>query len=166
MNCQNCQDILQSYKDGKPTGDDLSRVREHILNCTDCRSALTAEDFVEILPVMDPMIEPSENFSSRFYAELESRTGELIEEHPVLVRERKSSWLSGWRLQLAAAGIMIVLVTAGFYFRSSPPEVDTSAVFYDLDVTENLALLQDMSLLENLDFFQDLDAIENMPQTN
>lgn len=166
MNCQNCQDILQSFKNGKPPGDDLSRVREHIMNCSECRSGLTAEDFVEILPVVDRVIEPSENFSSRFYAELESRTGGRIEDHPIQERERKSSWLSGWQLRLVAAGIMIVLVTAGFYFRSSSPEVDTSAVLYNLDVSENLALLQDMSLLENLEFFQDLDAIENMPQTN
>ncbi len=166
MNCQNFQDIIQSYRAGKSPGVDLSPVREHLRNCSGCRSGLTAEDLVEILPIIDTGIEPSGDFSSRFYAKLEARKAGYTEENRVQTSKRKTSWLSGWQMRVAAACIMIALVTAGIYFRGSSPTVDTSAVFYELEVTENLTLLQDMGLLEDLEFFQDLDAIESMPFTN
>ncbi|MEJ2109520.1 MAG: hypothetical protein P8Z37_06325 [Acidobacteriota bacterium] len=167
MNCQNFKNAIEASKDGRLPGDILQEIREHIRCCDACRTGLDARDLVEILPAMDQWIEPSKDFSSRFYSELNSRRNknDLVE---VSAKDRglRPSWLSAQILRLAAAGVILVLVTAGFYFRDRSPEVDTSAVLYEIEVTEELNFFQDMVLLEDLDFFEDLDAIENMPRSN
>jgi len=166
MNCQNAQDLLKHLSDGKLQGDMLQQVRNHLALCSSCRAGLSPRDMMEILPVLDESIEPSKDFSSRFYAELDMRRRNMHEkqqESPGM----KLTWMLGWSRGLAAAGVLVVLVAAGIYFRQSPYSVpDTSGVFYELEVTENLTFFKDMGLIENLELFEDLDAIENLPQFN
>jgi hypothetical protein len=166
MNCQEFQNILKAYRDGGAPKYDSRAVVGHIRNCSACRSGMTAEDLVEILPAVDSWIEPSGDFSSRFYAELQSRRNAAAADG-IPAPRRKASWLTGSYLRLAAAGLLIVLVGAGFYWRNKPAGVpDTSAVRYDIEVTDDLTLFQDMALFEDLDLFQDFDTIENLPQLN
>ena len=166
MNCQNIQDLLKQLSEGRLKGDVLLLIRDHITSCAACRSKLDPLALVEILPVLDKTIEPSEDFGSRFYAELEMRRHRQS-------REQKSNssglktWMSGWPWRLAAAGVMTILVAVGLYLQLSPrPVPDTSAVLYEIEVFDNLQLLQDMALFDNLELFENLDAIENMPQLN
>ena len=166
MNCQYAKDLLKPLLDGKLREDVLHEVRKHLASCSECRSGLSPQDMMEILPVLDESIEPSENFTSRFYAELEKRRREVPEERSA-PSGMKPSWLLGWSRGLAAAAALVVLVAVGVYFKQSPSRPpDTSAVFYELEVTENLAFFQDMGLIENLELFEDLDVIENLPQQN
>jgi len=166
MNCQEFQVMLKACKEGQSQQDGSRLVREHLRVCSVCRAGMTARDLVEILPAFDSSVEPSDDFSSRFYGELKFRTSRKTSDAPPQTPGRKTSWLSSWHLKLAAAGVMIALVSSGIYFRDSFQVPDTSAVFYEIEVTENLALLQDMALLEDLEFFEDLDAIENLPLPN
>jgi predicted anti-sigma-YlaC factor YlaD len=166
MNCREFHDSLNEYKQGKPIGNGMVRVREHLRTCDACRSGLKARDLVEILPAFDSSVEPSDDFSARFYAELESRAGRKTSGSQVKTAGRRVSWLSGGYLKLAAAGVMILLVSAGIYFRDVSRVPDTSAVFYEIEVTENLEMLKDMALLEDLEFFEDMDAIESLSQHN
>lgn len=166
MNCREFNDSLNEYKEGRPIGNGLVRVREHLRTCAECRSGLKARDLVEILPAFDSSVEPSDDFSSRFYAKLESRTDRNAAGLQVQTAGRKASWLSGGYLKLAAAGVMVLLVSAGIYFRDVSRIPDTSAVFYEIEVTENLEMLKDMALLEELEFFEDMDAIESLSQHN
>lgn len=166
MNCREFQGNLNEYREGRPTGDGLLEVREHLRTCNACRSGITARDLVEILPAFDASAEPSGDFSSRFYAELKSRTSREDSDIQAERPGRKVPWLSGGYLKLAAAGVMILLVSAGVYFRDVSRVPDTSAVFYDMEVTENLEILKDMALLEDLEFFEDMDAIENLSLPN
>jgi hypothetical protein len=166
MNCREFQGNLNEYREGRPIGDGLPQVREHLRTCAACRSAMTARDLVEILPVLDSSVEPSDGFPSRFYAKLESRTGREATDFRAETAARNISRLSGGYLKLAAAGVMILLVSAGIYFRDRARIPDTSAVFYDMEVTENLEMLKDMALLEELEFFEDMDAIENLSPPN
>jgi len=168
MNCEKFQDLLKPFSDGELQGDVLRQVREHILACAHCRDALSAEDLMEVLPSIDETIEPSENFSSGFYARLESRIREgskAVSAQPV--NRKKRAWLPGWSLQLAAAAcLLIVVVAAGFHFRAVSPVPDPTAVMYEIEVTENLALLKDMPMIEDLEFFEDLETIENLSQVH
>jgi len=166
MNCSEFQVKLSEYKGGKPFRDGLIRVREHLETCAACRSGMTAPDLVEILPAFDASVEPSDDFSSRFYAELKSRTDRKTPDVGKEILGRKISRFSGGYLKLAAAGVMILLVSAGIYFRDVSRMPDTSAVYYDIEVTENLEMLRDMALLEDLEFFEDMDAIENLSLSN
>lgn len=166
MNCREFQDNLKEYREGKPIGDGLVQVREHFRACAACRSGITARDLVEILPAFDTSVEPSDDFSSRFYAELKTRASRETADFRVKSGEPKASWLSGGYLKLAAAGVMILLVSAGIYFKGVSRMPDTSAVFYEIEVTENLEMLKDMALLEDLEFFEDMDAIESLNLPN
>ena len=166
MNCQYTQDLLKSLFDGKLQGDVLHRVRKHLASCAACRSGLNPEDMIEILPVFDESIEPSEDFSARFYTELDQRRRSDLEKRPQSSGS-KLAWMLQWSRGLAAAAALVILVAAGVYFKHKPyPVPDTSAVFYELEVTENLTFFKDMGLIENLELFEDLDAIENLPQLN
>jgi anti-sigma factor RsiW len=165
MNCQRVQDLLESLLDGRLQGEVLRQVRKHIISCPACRSGLSARNMMEILPVLDESIEPSEDFSTRFYAALDGRHRAEPEKQPQPAG-LKSMRILTWSKGLVAAGVLAVLVAAGIYFRQSPSRIpDTSAVFYELEVTENLAFFEDMELIENLEFFEDLDTIEHLPQT-
>lgn len=165
MKCQNAQDLLKPLSDGRLKGDVLRRVCEHIESCAACRSRLSPADLIEVLPALDETIEPSEDFGSRFYAELEMRRTRQVPEKKPQHSGFKFNWMSGWAWRLAAASVLTVLVGVGLYTQQSSYRIpDTSAVFYEIEVTENLPLLQDMALFNNLDLFENLDAIENLPQ--
>jgi predicted anti-sigma-YlaC factor YlaD len=162
MNCQNIQELLAPFLEGRLHGDDGHQVRRHLASCEACRSGLSPQDLMEILPVLDETIDPSENFESRFYA----RLNESRRRNPKPTRWKwPGSW--GWSWRLATAGVLTVAVAAGLFFRQSTQTVpDSSAVFYELDVTENLPILKDMALISDLELFEDLDTIENLPQSN
>ena len=166
MNCQRTQDLLKLLLEGRLHGDIPRKIRAHIASCPGCRAGLNPRDLVEILPVLDDSIEPSEDFTARFYAELDNRRRNSASN-----RHGSSgpgpSWIAEWSRGLAAAAALILLVAAGIYFRESPyRSPDASEVLYDLEVTENLAFFEDMGLFENLELFEDLDAIEDLPQLN
>jgi len=166
MNCQYVQELLKPFLDGKLQGDVLHRIRKHLASCAVCRSGLSPQDMMEILPVFDESIEPSEDFTARFYTELDKRRQDDFEKRPQSFG-LKQSWFFQWSRGLAAAAALVVLVAAGIYFKQTPYHIpDTSAVLYELEVTENLTFFKDMVLIENLELFEDLDAIENLPQLN
>jgi anti-sigma factor RsiW len=167
MNCPKIQDLLKPLLDGKLRGDIAHQVRKHIATCTTCRSGLSPQDLMEILPVLDESIDPSEDFASRFYAELEMQRLRRDPEKRPHSTGWKLPWSLGWSWRVAAAGLLIVFVAAGLYVRQSPyRRPDTAAVFYEIEVTENLQLLKDMAMIENLELFEDLDTIEDLPQLN
>jgi len=157
---------LKPLSEGRLKGDVLLLIRDHIASCAACRSGLDPMALVEILPALDKTIEPSEDFGSRFYAELEMRRRQSREEKSY--SSSLITWMSGWRWRLATAGVMTILVAGGFYLQQSRrPVPDTSAIYYEIEVSDdNLQLLQDMALFDNLELFENLDAIENMPQLN
>ena len=165
MNCQETKDLIKPFLDGGLDGNTMQQIRRHLATCKECASALDPRDLMEILPVLDDSVEPSGDFSSRFYAALEiSRNPKPASQEPPVSGMRRS-WLPRWSWGLAAAAVLTVIVSTGLYLRQSRHPADEAAdVFYDLEVTENLPLLRDMALFSNLELFEDMDAIENMPQ--
>jgi anti-sigma factor RsiW len=165
MNCQEIKNLLKPLFEGELSSDVQLEVRRHIASCPECRSGLNPMDLVEILPAFDESIEPSLDFASRFYAELQNRQNRKQPERESRTVRTKSSWIQNWSWQFAAAGVLIAVFSAGLYFRySQDSRPDPKAVFYEMEVTDNLALFKDMALIEDLEFYEDLDAIESMPQ--
>jgi anti-sigma factor RsiW len=164
MKCHQVQSLLKPFLDGKLSGDESFGVRSHLASCRDCASKLKSTEWIEILPALDEMIEPSEDFNARFYEKLEARQRQpdYSKRPDRSVWSRLMAW--GWPWRLAAVGTLATLIVAGIYFGKSPSEaLDRSAVYYDIGVTENLPLLQEMTLINNLDLLENLDAIESMP---
>ena len=164
MNCQQTQDLMKPFLDGTLDRNTSQRLRGHLAICRECASRLDPVDLMEILPVLDESLEPSENFTARFYAELETRRNRNSAPDRLPVSGRKQSWLPRWSWRLAAASVLTVVVATGLYIRQSEYRTpDSAAVFYDFEITENLPLLKDMALISNMEFFENLDAIENLP---
>ena len=167
MNCQNTQNLLKPFFGGELQGDVLYEVRSHLASCPACRSGLSSQDLMEILPALDQSIEPASDFASRFYAKLDARRSRQVPAPQPRASRLKRPWIPEWSWRLAAAAVMAVVVATGFYLRLSPnPMPDTSAVFYEMEVTEKLSFFKDMALIEDLELFEDLDTIENLPQLN
>lgn len=167
MNCQETKDLIRPFLDGTLDRSAMQQIRAHLATCKECASRLEPQDLMEILPVLDESIEPSGDFTDRFYAALESSRNRKSDPARLSISGMTRSWLPRWSWGLAAAAMLTVVVSTGLYLRQSrydaPDEVE---VFYDLEVTENLPLLRDMSLISNLELFENMDAIENLPQLN
>lgn len=167
MNCQQTQDLLKPLAEGMLQRDVLHQVREHLASCPECRAKLSPQDLVEILPHFDESIDPSDDFAERFYAELETRRRKPFHEKRHRMPGLRLPGPGRWFWQLAAAGILAVLIAAGLLVRQSAYRTpDPSAVFYELEVTENLPLLKDMTLISNMELLEDLETIENLHQLN
>jgi anti-sigma factor RsiW len=164
MNCQQTKDLMKPFLEGALDGSTAQRLRRHLATCKECAAGLSPFDLMEILPVLDDSVEPSEGFAARFYSEIEARKSrESIPERLPSPGMRRS-WLPRWSWGLAAAAVLTVVVSTGLYFRRHEVgEPEPTAVFYDLEISENLPLLRDMALISDMEFFENLDAIENLP---
>ncbi len=165
MNCQETKDLIKPFLDGDLDRNTMQQIRRHLASCKECASCLDPRDLMEILPVLDDSIEPSGDFSERFYTALETSRNRKPASQKLSVFGGKRYWLPRWSWGLAAAAVLTVIVSTGLYLRQSRYSAPEAAdVLYDLEVTENLPLLKDMALFSNLELFENMDAIENMPQ--
>jgi len=164
MNCQETKDLMKSFLEGSLDGSTAQRLRRHLATCKECAAGLDPVDLMEILPVLDDSIEPSEGFADRFYSKIEARKSRESVPQRLSGPGRKQFRLPRWSWSLAAAAALTLVVSTGLYLRRheyGTPE--PAAVFYDLEMTENLPLLRDMALISDMEFFENLDAIENLP---
>lgn len=165
MNCQETKDLIKPFLDGELDRSTMQQIRRHLASCKECASSLNPRDLMEILPVLDDSIEPSGDFSDRFYAALEMSRNRKPAARKLPVSGMKRYWLPRWSWGLAAAAVLTIIVSTGLYLRQSRYSApDAADVFYDLEVTENLPLLKDMALFSDLELFENMDTIENMPQ--
>ena len=154
MNCERARELLGKIMAGEVHGRDAREVRIHLATCPDCAAALTPSQWVELLPVLEPVIEPSEDFAPRFRAKLESRPEPW----------RRRIVLRGWPRQLAAAGGLAAILLAGVLLIWEPGVKQETVSVKELNVVESLPLLEDMPVISNLDLLEDFETIENLPR--
>ena len=163
MNCQEAKDLIKPFLDGDLDRNAMQQVRRHLAACRECASGLDPQDLMEILPVLDDSIEPSEDFTDRFYAALETGASRQSSPERLHAADSKRSGLPRWSWSLAAAAVLTVVVSTSLFFRQSQYSIpDVEDVLYDFEMTENLHLLRDMELLSNLELIENLDTIENL----
>ena len=68
MNCQETRNLIKPFLDGELDKYSTQQVRRHLAACSECACRLDPVDLMEILPILDDSIEPSEDFADRFYA--------------------------------------------------------------------------------------------------
>ena len=71
MNCEETRRSLQSFLNGRLSGEESRGIRKHLAGCADCASGLDALDRIEILTALDEEIEPSAHLLTRFRARME-----------------------------------------------------------------------------------------------
>ena len=154
MNCEQARKELELVINGGLSGEEARSVRRHFASCSECCAVLAPSQWVEILPAMDEMIEPSGDFTARFHSKLSAR--------PVPWWRRMTDW--PYARRLATAGTLAAVMLIGvFVIRYPKAGLDRAAYMNDLQVAENLPLLQDMAVVSNLDLLEDFDTIENLP---
>jgi len=155
MTCKEAREKFQKVLGGDLSGGEARAVREHYASCAECRAGLAPADWVEILPAMDEIIEPSGDFAARFQARLSAR--------PKPWWRRIGEW--GSTRKLVAAGALASVILGGiFVWRQPDAGQDRATDMNDIQVAQNLPLLQDMPVVNNLDLLEDFDTIENLPQ--
>jgi anti-sigma factor RsiW len=163
MNCEQIDEIKKAFMNGEVSGEQARAVRLHLASCAACASHLSPAEWVEILPAIDKEIEPTRDFSERFYARLEARQNE----NALPIRTKAFLWFSlvtwGWSHRLAAAGAFTALIVVGIfigqYLSESP---DRPFLYGELSIVENMDLLQDMAVINNLELLENFDAIESL----
>ena len=155
MNCKQARESLELLMAGQLSGQKAGDVRVHLASCATCAAELNAEQWAEVLPVLDETIEPSGDFSRQFYAKLRAR--------PEPWWKRIMAW--GWPRQLAATGTLAALFLAGVFVVRYPHSAQNRAAsLNDFAVAETLPLLEDMPVVSNLDLLEDFDTIEDLPR--
>jgi len=154
MNCERARKMLEQLMAGEAHGREAREVRIHLAACRDCAAMLNPSQWVEVLPLLDQAIEPSEDFARRFRVKLESRPQPWW----------KSRALQRWPRPLAATGGLAAIVLAGVLFIREPAVKQEPVSLNELSVAESLPLLEDMPVITNLDFLEDFETIENLPR--
>jgi len=163
MNCEQVRQVFQAFMNGTLNGQEARNVRLHLASCAGCLSKLSPSELIEVLPVVDEVIEPSEDFALRFHARLQEHRRQAADIRLKSWRIGMSAWARPW--QLATAGALAALFIAGLFigrFRGGMPDQYFSS---DIAVAENLPLLKDMAVISNLDLLEDFDTIENLNLT-
>ncbi len=154
MNCKQARESLELLLAGKLSGQSAREVRLHLATCPSCAGELNAVQWTEVLPALDESVEPSGDFALRFRAKLQAR--------PEPRWKKIAVW--GQPRQLAAAGVLAVVILAGIFVTRYPFSVrNRAAALNDFGVAENLPLLEDMPVVSNLDLLEDFDTIEALP---
>ncbi|HTY61873.1 MAG TPA: zf-HC2 domain-containing protein [Acidobacteriota bacterium] len=161
MNCEQVHEVLDDFLNGKMSGSRSRDMRLHLASCPACASTLSPAERIEILPVLDETLEPSEDFDARFHAELQRRRAAMSADFSK--ESRGSAWFV-WRhpWQLTAVGALAALLAAGIFLRHSGDRYGLSDNPGEIAIAENLNLLQDMAVINNLDLLENFDTIEKM----
>ncbi len=159
MNCEQVREALDDFVNGDISGEEARAMRLHLASCADCAGRLDYREWIEILPVLDEEIEPSEDFAARFQEKLRRRKADSA----AVSAKEPTGWLAFLRRrpwQLTAAGALAALLVAGIFLRHSGDGLNLAGDWGDIPVAENLNLLQDMPVIKNLDFLENFEAIE------
>jgi anti-sigma factor RsiW len=164
MNCEETRMALQTFLDGKLSGDKSLRIRMHLANCADCASRLDTLDRIEILSVIDEEIEPSPSLLTRFRSRLEEHRHQAAKSRAGLSWSRGNMrW--GWRTQLAATVSFVVLLAGGVYWDKYRADLrQHGSTISEINIAENLPLLRDMAVIQNFDLLEDFDNIQSLSE--
>jgi anti-sigma factor RsiW len=162
MSCEEIRPLITGLLEGRLSGARADRVRRHLAGCRDCAAGLSPVDRVELLPLFDSAIEPSDSLDARFRATLAAHRAASGRPQRTLV-ERLLGWVSAPRL--AVVGVLATLLVAVVILSlKTVPVGGPASTAGEYGVAENLPLLQDLDVVQNLDLLQDLDAIQALDE--
>jgi hypothetical protein len=162
MSCEEIRPLITDLLEGRLSGVRAHWVRSHLAGCKECAAALSLSDRVELLPLLDSVVEPSDLLDVRFRARLAAHRAASAYPHRTVVG-RLLGWVSAPRL-VAAGALTIVLAAAVIISLRTAPVSGPASTPREYGVAENLPILQDLDVVQNLDLLQDLDAIQALDE--
>ncbi len=148
MNCEQMENRLIAYLDGKANRTERREVEAHLAACAACR--IRAEEFRLLWGVLDeaPMTEPSPAFNARLRARL------AAEPCP----RSFWSWLAP-SPRLAFAVSMLLVGSVWISSLSQPPRQDSVMPNADAE----FRMIKDLPVLEDYDVLANFEALSELP---
>ncbi len=152
-------EMISVFIDGELSHKDKQFVDQHLKDCAICRKEYDALRSLNNLLCDIKPIEPSSDFSRRFWKEVDAREA------------KKTPWSVftnftwGWRPSLvsAAAAMLIVTGTIMFY-RSVAPVLDHPMNPADQLIAQNMTLYRDYEIINNLELFENWEEIMHLEE--
>jgi anti-sigma-K factor RskA len=163
MNCEGIQNVIESLSGEELKGDKRREIGRHLAECARCAAWLSPDQWVELLPVLDETVAPSEGMKLNMQAKL----NDLRQRRAAIEREDQSLWSRitawEWPRQLATVGALTVLIVAGVYFINRySTETTQTALYGEYEISENLPLLQEIGMIDNMELLEDFESIEHL----
>ncbi len=147
MNCDELKRVLNDFLNGTLSGEESREARRHLASCNACVSRLDPADRMEVLPVLDDELEPSDDFAERFHRRLQAPRRNAVWRNP---------------LTLAAAAALVLISAALFFGQHFRGLAEISVNPNDLTLAEDLPILENMAVIQNLELLENFDAIEKL----
>ena len=146
MTCEQMEQELIAYLDGRATAAQRREVEEHLAVCAGCGAR--AAGFQRVSSLLDefPAADPSPYFDAR----LRTR----------LAADPRRRWWSLWIPQPRLALATAALVVLGAWVAAIPPEAPLPN---SAQAEEDFRLIKDMHVLENYDVLANFDALSELP---
>lgn len=166
MNCQQANELLIEYLDGRLDADRRAQVESHLATCVACRERVAEFRALSALLEEWQPEGPSPAFDTRLAERIESSTASW-----------RPAWLQPAYLAVVAA---VVLIVVGLMLWSRPGIEQRSAVAVkttpaapqanvqarepqsELSQEERIQLLENLAVLENAQTLEDLDVLSEM----
>ena len=154
-------EMISAFMDGELSQKDKLFVDRHLKDCAVCRKEIDALRSLDNLLCDIKPIEPSMDFSRRFWKEVDVRAAKKT---PWSIF-KDFSW--GWHPSLVSAAAALVIVAGSFMaYRSTSPTLD----FSNLDpadqlIAQNMTLYSDYEIINNLELFENWEEIMNQEET-
>ena len=167
MSCKNkdIKEVLPAYVSDELTGEDLTRVKEHLRTCADCAQEAALLRLMASEPVPDP--------GEAFWAEMPGRVYSAVQRDKAVRRSTGRPWhdllrdsaFSRWAWVAAAAGIVLVIswfIVNPMLHRGAGPAGDEYA--YDDTASHDPVLRHTSSAIAELTPTE-LDAVDSWAAT-
>lgn len=159
-------EMISAFMDGELSHKDKLFVDQHLKDCAVCRKEIDALRSLDNLLCDIKPIEPSMDFSRRFWKEVDVRTAKKA---PWSIF-KDFSW--GWRPSLVSAAAALLIVSGSFMaYRSTTPALEPFGLGPSgLDPTgqliaQNMTLYSDYEIINNLELFENWEEIMNQEET-
>lgn len=112
MNCDQVQEQLSEYIDGRIDSKTRAEVEEHLSSCVDCTELAGSLTSTAQMVAAEPQVEPPMGFTTRVMAQVQDEASK-----PSL-RQRWSAW-SRLNIPMQAAAVILIAVLAVFLYQNS-----------------------------------------------
>jgi len=150
MNCEQIENHLVSYMDGRASAADRQKVEAHLATCSACRARV--EEFGRLWNVLDelPATEPSLAF--------DSQVRQRIAAEP---RERLWSWI----MPAPRFAFSLALLIALSVWISLRPTAMVESQVSAMQSDQDFRMIKDLRVLEDYDVLSNFDPLSELPQT-
>lgn len=160
MDCKHIKNQISAYLDNELQPKEREQVKNHLNLCSDCcREFELMEKNWKMLKNLD-MVEPSQNYISRFWSELSSRQTWYQKAVDVV-----KNIIFARRLVFVYALICVVigaLALRNYFQVQQTNQMIVNFSSDDYEMVEYIELAENYDIIKDIEFFEDFEVIESL----